>query len=272
MISRQDCVFLDHGTRWFFWKNPDFSAGWVIHWAARRVTRYGWSKDGRKPGLATSTLRRSQWLGVPAVIARGQAIRWFQNEPVGIVVALASKPLPSAEMSALLVDIAATRDRQKFARLFEYYAPRMKAYLMRQGTDGAAAEELAQEAMLIVWRKADSFDPEKASAATWIYTIVRNLRIDALRKLRRPEFDIDDPAFVPDPPPRPDDVLVSDQLERQVRDALSRLPEEQAVVVRLSFFEDKPHGEIAAQLSLPLGTVKSRLRLAMRRLQPLLEG
>ena len=89
-------------------------------------------------------------------------MRWLQNEPVGTVVAIASEPSPSSEMSTLLVDIAASRDRQKFARLFEYYAPRMKAYLMRQGTDGGAAEELAQEAMLIVWRKAESFDPEKA--------------------------------------------------------------------------------------------------------------
>jgi RNA polymerase sigma factor (sigma-70 family) len=186
------------------------------------------------------------------------------------MVTLVSKVLLPGEMSTLLVDIAATRDRQKFAQLFEYYAPRMKAYLMRQGTDGTSAEELAQEAMLIVWRKAESFDPAKASAATWIYTIVRNLRIDALRKMRRPEFDVDDPAFVPDPPQRPDEAMVSDQLERRVKEALKTLPEEQAVVVRLSFFEDKPHGEIATELSLPLGTVKSRLRLAMRRLQPLL--
>ncbi len=173
-------------------------------------------------------------------------------------------------MSALLVAIAATRDKQKFATLFAYYAPRVKSYLMRQGTDNATAEELTQEALLIVWRRADSFDPAKASAGTWIYTIVRNLRIDALRKMRRPEFDVDDPTFVPDPQRRPDDNLQYDQLEQRVRDALSKLPEEQAEVVRLSFFEDKPHGEIAAQLRLPLGTVKSRLRLAVRRLTPLL--
>ena len=173
-------------------------------------------------------------------------------------------------MSALLVAIAATRDREMFARLFAYYVPRVKAYLMRKGVDGALAEELAQEAMLIVWRRAESFDPEKASAATWIYTIVRNLRIDALRKTRRPVFDVDDPSYVPDPPRQPDDALQCERLEKKVREALAQLPEEQAVVVRLSFFEDMPHGEIAACLSLPLGTVKSRLRLAMRRLQPLL--
>jgi len=173
-------------------------------------------------------------------------------------------------MSTLLVTMAATRDKQIFARIFEHYAPRAKAFLMRQGMDGATAEELAQEALLIVWRKVGSFDPAKASAATWIYTVVRNLRIDTLRKLRRPEFDVDDPAFVSDAPQRPDEAVQNHQLEKQVREALKELPEEQAEVVRLSFFEDKPHGEIAAVLSLPLGTVKSRLRLAMRRLQLIL--
>jgi len=173
-------------------------------------------------------------------------------------------------MTALVVAIAAKCDREAFARLFGYYAPRVKAYLLRRGTDGAAAEELAQEAMLIVWRRADSFDPAKASASTWIYTIVRNLRIDALRKGKRAVFDVNDPCFVQEPPRRPDDVMQSDQMERRVREALKNLPEEQAVVIRLSFFEDQAHSEIADQLCLPLGTVKSRLRLAMRRLQPLL--
>ena len=173
-------------------------------------------------------------------------------------------------MSALLVAMAASRDKDMFATLFAYYAPRVKGYLMRQGVEPTAAEELAQEAMLIVWRRAETFDPGKASAATWIYTIVRNLRIDALRKLRRPEFDGEDPAFVPDPPPRPDESMQNEQLEASVRAAMNQLPEEQATVVRLSFFEDKAHGEIASLLELPLGTVKSRLRLAMRRLTGLL--
>ncbi len=172
------------------------------------------------------------------------------------------------EMSALLVAIAIQHDKQMFVRLFVYYAPRVKAYLMRQGVDAAGAEELAQEAMLIVWRRCETFDPEKASASTWIYTIVRNLRIDALRKQRRPMFDAGDPALAPTPPLRPDEFLLGEQRERRVREALAQLPAEQATVVRLSFFEDKPHGEIAAALSLPLGTVKSRLRLAMRRLAP----
>ncbi|MBL8630770.1 MAG: sigma-70 family RNA polymerase sigma factor, partial [Rhodospirillaceae bacterium] len=121
--------------------------------------------------------------------------------------------------------------------------------------------------MLSLWRKAGMFDPVKASAGTWIFTIARNLRIDMIRKNRRPEFDAEDPAFVPDPEQAPDDSMQADQMRTQVRNALKDLPEEQACVVRMSFFEDKPHGEIAKELSLPLGTVKSRLRLAMRRIR-----
>lgn len=176
----------------------------------------------------------------------------------------------TVEMTDLLVLIARHRDKQAFATLFQYYAPRVKSYLLRQGADEGTAEELAQEALLTAWRKADRFDPQKASAGTWIFTVARNLRIDALRKGRRPEFDLEDPAFIADPAAPPDETIHSGQMRVRIRDAMAQLPEEQATVIRLSFFEDKPHGEIATQLDLPLGTVKSRLRLAMRRIRTLL--
>ncbi len=175
---------------------------------------------------------------------------------------------PTAEeMSALVLAVAQKQDRQAFGQLFEHYAPRVKSYLMRHGADDAQAEEIVQETMLSLWRKAGMFDPVKASAGTWIFTIARNLRIDMIRKNRRPEFDVEDPAFVPDPEMSQDETMQADQMRIQVRNALKELPEEQACVVRLSFFEDKPHGEIAKELALPLGTVKSRLRLAMRRIR-----
>ena len=179
-------------------------------------------------------------------------------------------PSASAEMTELLTKIGRTRDKDAFATLFQYYAPRVKSYLIRQGASDATAEELAQEALLTVWRKADRFDTSKASAGTWIFTVARNLRIDALRKGRRPEFDPEDPAFVPAAAVAPDDAVQSGQIRHRIREALKQLPEDQATVIRLSFFEDKPHGEIADQLALPLGTVKSRLRLAMRRIRTLL--
>lgn len=171
------------------------------------------------------------------------------------------------DFSALVQAVAQRQDKQAFGQLFQHYAPRVKSYLMRHGADDGQAEEIVQETMLSLWRKAGMFDPSKASAGTWIFTIARNLRIDAIRKARRPEFDPDDPAFVPDPEQSADDSMEAGEMRVKIRDALADLPEEQASVVRLSFFEDKPHGEIAKQLALPLGTVKSRLRLAMRRIR-----
>ena len=141
--------------------------------------------------------------------------------------------------------------------------------MLRLGAEPQQAEELAQETLLTVWRKAGAFDRAKAAPSTWIFTIARNLRIDAARRARRVE-PADDPSDAADAEPAPDEALVAAQSETRVRQALLSLPTEQAEVVRLSFFSDKPHSEIAEELALPLGTVKSRLRLAMRRLRDLL--
>ena len=173
----------------------------------------------------------------------------------------------AAHFSDLLLAVAQSGDRQAFALLFQYYAPRLKTYMRKLGTEDAVAEELAQEAMLAVWRKAASFDPSRATAGTWIFAVARNLRIDMLRKEKRPEIDLDDPELVPDPAPRADEVMVTEQSERRVRAAMAGLPTEQVEVVTLSFYEDTPHAEIAARLKIPLGTVKSRLRLAMKRIR-----
>jgi RNA polymerase sigma-70 factor, ECF subfamily len=169
------------------------------------------------------------------------------------------------ELNALLGRVAAERDRAAFAALFAHFAPRVKAYLLRLGAPPALAEDLAQEALLSLWRKAHLFDPTKASAATWLFTIARNLRIDAIRRERRPELEPAD--FMPEAEPLADDGLALADDEARLRAALKELPADQIQVVELSFFADKPHSEIAAQLDIPLGTVKSRLRLAMARLR-----
>ena len=131
-------------------------------------------------------------------------------------------------------------------------------------------EELApKETLLTVWRRAGAFDRTKAAPSTWIFTIARNLRIDAARRVRRSD-PTEDPSDAPDAEPAPDAALAAAQSEGRIRTALAALPPEQAEVVRLSFFSDKPHSEIAEELKLPLGTVKSRLRLAMGRLRDLL--
>jgi RNA polymerase sigma-70 factor, ECF subfamily len=168
---------------------------------------------------------------------------------------------------ALLVRIAAA-DREAFAHLFGRYAPRVKSYLLRLGALNAVAEDLAQEAMLSVWRRAGSYDPVKARASTWIFVIARNAWIDRLRR-EKVELAYRDasPVSEESEDEAPDEAAVRTQTEEQVRAALATLSDEQRQVVRLSFFEDLAHSEIAETLSLPLGTVKSRLRLALIKLR-----
>lgn len=177
---------------------------------------------------------------------------------------------PDAEAacdSAWLVTIGVSRDRAAFVALFGRYAPRLKSWFVRSGASAAQAEDLVQETMLAVWRAAARYNPAQAGAAAWIFAIARNQRIDAWRRTPRLALDPDDPSMAPPEPEAPDSILDTAGREQRLREALRDLPAEQADVIRLSFFEDRPHAEIERALGIPLGTVKSRLRLAMRRLR-----
>jgi RNA polymerase sigma-70 factor (ECF subfamily) len=182
---------------------------------------------------------------------------------------------PSSESShfaSLIESIAENQDRDAFAELFAHYAPRVKGYLMRLGASNGQAEEVTQEAMLSVWNKAHLFDRKKAAASTWIFTIARNRRIDILRRQKYPELDANDPLLAGEPPTQPDDELIESRTGEEVRAALETLPEEQRELVRLAFYSGWSHAKLAAQTNLPLGTVKSRLRLAFNRLRDKLDG
>ncbi len=170
-----------------------------------------------------------------------------------------------------LLTLVAERDREAFSALFAHFAPRVKSYMLRLGSSDSQAEELAQEALATVWRKADRYDPARAAASTWIFTIARNLRIDAFRRRNHPELDPEDPALVPEAPPSADAVVARKQDAARVQAALETLPDEQREVVRLSFFDDKTHTEISDALDIPLGTVKSRIRLAFGRIRDTLD-
>lgn len=176
-----------------------------------------------------------------------------------------------AEAAGTLADwiaaVAQARDRTAFACLFRHFAPRIAAFAARFGVPAGAREELAQEVMLAVWLKAESFDPALSSPATWVFSIARNRAIDRFRREARPELDPDDPALVPSAAADPEENASLAQEERGVRAALKSLPPEQSDLLRLSYYEDKSHSEIAAALGLPLGTVKSRIRAAMRCLE-----
>jgi RNA polymerase sigma-70 factor, ECF subfamily len=174
-------------------------------------------------------------------------------------------------MAELLRRLADRSDIDAFQQLYQSFGPRVKSYMMRQGADADTAEELAQETLLAVWRKASLYAEDKGSASTWIYTIARNLRIDRLRRefawQELPEGH--DETASDDPAP---DEAVSD-LERQarVRTALAQLPEDQHAVVSLSYLDGLSHSEIAEKLQLPLGTVKSRMRLAYQKIRETVE-
>jgi RNA polymerase sigma-70 factor (ECF subfamily) len=177
---------------------------------------------------------------------------------------------PASRWSDCVVAVARLRDREQFGELFDYFAPRLKSFFLRMGVPAGTAEDLAQDTMLAVWNKAAQFDPTRASASTWIFTIGRNLRIDMKRRERDPNTFAELFAGVPDPL-QSDQMIVAER-EVRVRAALAELSQEQATVIRLSFFDDRAHGEIARVLNIPLGTVKSRIRLAMNRLRALVEG
>jgi len=167
-----------------------------------------------------------------------------------------------------LLVLVAQGDRVAFARLFGAYAGKVKGYLIRLGAPAAVAEDLMQDAMVSIWRRAASFDAAKAKASTWIFVIARNAWIDKLRR-EKTELAYRQTTILSEESDdeSPDDAAVRGQTEAQVEQALATLSPDQREVVQLSFFEDRPHSEIAERLSLPLGTVKSRLRLALMKLR-----
>jgi RNA polymerase sigma-70 factor (ECF subfamily) len=211
-------------------------------------------------------IRRAEFPGA------GKGRAWHLALHTGLFLAPVLTPRKArivTDWSDCIRAIAETRDRAQFQTLFLHFAPRLKGFFLRTGAAPGLAEDLAQETMLAVWRKAGQFDPEKAQVSTWIFTIARNLRIDARRRERDPQAFAE--FFENAPEPLPSEHLLSAERCEQVHRAMKILPPDQAEAIRLSFFEDKPHSEIATALGLPLGTVKSRVRLAMTRLRALVE-
>lgn len=172
-----------------------------------------------------------------------------------------------ARFADLLVDVAERQDRDAFAELFAYYAPRVKSYLLRLGADSALAEEISQDVMVTVWRKASLFDRAQASVSTWIFRIARNRRIDLFRRSKKPELDPEEEMILPSGVEAPDARIEAMETEARVRAAMKDLPEEQVLLLKLAFYEGLSHSEIAARLGAPLGTVKSRIRLAFAKMK-----
>jgi RNA polymerase sigma factor (sigma-70 family) len=180
----------------------------------------------------------------------------------------------SAAHAELILAVAQNRDRKAFAELFDFYAPRIEAWLIRSGVDRTTAEEICQDAMTTLWRKAALYDPAKATPATWLYRVARNRRIDLARRDRVAIIEPGDAAFdvVDENAVGADTAVDARDREEALRTAMALLPPEQLELVRLAFFESLSHSEIADRTGLPLGTVKSRIRLAFGRLRKTLES
>lgn len=173
--------------------------------------------------------------------------------------------------AAWLEAVAKNQDRSAFAELFNHFGPRVKAYLIRLGSDDTMAEEVTQDVMVTVWRKAALFDRSKSSAATWLFRIARNRRIDMLRRKRTVNVDTETMVIEDENLPDPNETLDEDKRQARIRKALAQLPEQQLQLVELAFFTELSHSQIAEETGLPLGTVKSRIRLAFGRLRRVLE-
>ena len=161
--------------------------------------------------------------------------------------------------------IHASGDTRAFAELFEHFAPRVKGFLIRSGANDTLAEECTQEVMATIWQKSHLFDPTRASVSTWIFTIARNRKIDALRKQRRPEPE--DLTWGPEAEPDQEDALSLQQECAHLDQAIAALPLKQRELIEKAYFGDLSHSEIAEETGLPLGTIKSRIRLALDRLR-----
>jgi RNA polymerase sigma factor (sigma-70 family) len=191
--------------------------------------------------------------------------RRFQLLYQKAIISVVKKIVPQNTWVQHLRHIQLDQDQKAFAELFSYFAPRVKAFLMKSGASPSMAEECTQEVMVTLWHKAHLFDPSRASVATWIFTIARNKRIDALRKQRRPEPE--DLQWGPESEPEASDILVLQQEANLITQAMSALPSQQRDLIKKAYFGDLSHSEIAVETGLPLGTIKSRLRLALVKLR-----
>lgn len=164
-----------------------------------------------------------------------------------------------------IAKVREAQDQSAFSELFSHFAPRVKSFLMKSGADASLAEECSQEVMVTVWHKAHLFDPARASVATWIFTIARNKKIDALRRANRPEPE--DLPWQAETEPDAVEALAMQQESERLAKAIDELPQKQRDIVKRAFYGDLSHQELADETGLPLGTIKSRIRLALERMR-----
>ena len=167
--------------------------------------------------------------------------------------------------------IGKNQDKLAFNSIFKYFAPRLKSFLVKAGSTDTQAEEVIQEVMIAVWTKSSTYDSSKSSVSTWIYTIARNKRIDKIRKEKRHYLSESDEGLEIPVNSTQEKEIFTAQVSNSLKKYMSNLPEEQSKLLKLSYFYNKTHADISAELKIPLGTVKSRIRLALTKMRHLVE-
>lgn len=175
------------------------------------------------------------------------------------------------ELSLCLELIGKNQDKTAFSNIFKYFAPRLKSFLVKAGSTVSQAEEVIQEVMIAVWTKAATYDSNKSSVSTWVYTIARNKRIDKIRKEKRHYLSESDEGLEIPVDSTQEKEIFSVQVSNTLKKYMSTLPDEQSKLLKLSYFYNKTHADISEELKIPLGTVKSRIRLALTKMRHLVE-
>ena len=175
------------------------------------------------------------------------------------------------ELRHCIKAVGKNQDKQAFGIIFKYFAPRLKSFLIKAGSTESQSEEVIQEVMIAVWTKAATYDNSKSSVSTWIYTIARNKRIDKIRKERRHYLSESDEGLEIPVDSTQEKEILSSQLSSSLKKYMSNLPEEQSKLLQMSYYYNKTHADISEELKIPLGTVKSRIRLALTKMRHLVE-
>ena len=175
------------------------------------------------------------------------------------------------ELSLCIDLIGKNQDKLAFGTIFKYFAPRLKSFLIKAGSTDSQAEEVIQEVMIAVWTKSASYDSNKSSVSTWIYTIARNKRIDKIRKEKRHYLSESDEGLEIPVDSTQEKEIFTAQVSNSLKKYMANLPDEQSRLLKLSYFYNKTHADISEELQIPLGTVKSRIRLALTKMRHLVE-
>jgi len=179
--------------------------------------------------------------------------------------------ISDGELTSCIELIGKNQDKSAFSSIFKYFAPRLKSFLVKAGSTDMQAEEVIQEVMIAIWTKANTYDSNKSSVSTWVYTIARNKRIDKIRKEKRHYLSESDEGLEVPVDSTQEKEIFSAQISNSLKGYMSNLPEEQSMLLKLSYFYNKTHADISEELKIPLGTVKSRIRLALAKMRHLVE-